>query len=140
MKELLVLTVLVPVLLADTCSDQNACNHPPPEVGVLVVEAQASTDPCAGQPPLHVVAWYVQGSARYPLRCGRRDPKGYSYLHIRYDGAGHGDPVNDATFSGEIRNTLAHGVEGFEGGGTPDLRDVRVRHLVSPGDRWAPQR
>lgn len=117
MKRPLVLVAFVPVLLAAACGDQNVCDHPPPEIGAVVVDAQASSDPCAGQPPLHVVAWYVQGGTRYPLRCGRRDPKGYGYLHIRDDGAGHGDPVNDTTFSGEISNTLAHGMEGFEGGG-----------------------
>jgi hypothetical protein len=115
-RRLLVLVALAPILMAETCGDQNACNQPPPGVGA-VTEAQAATDPCVGQPPLYVVAWYFQGGARYPLRCGRRDPRGFGYLHIRYDQGGHGDPVNDSTFSGEMVNTLAHGVEGYEGGG-----------------------
>jgi hypothetical protein len=111
------LVVLALVLAADPCSDQNACNNPPPGVGGVVTQAQAAADPCAGQPPLHVVAWYVQKGVRYPLRCGRRDPKGYGYLHIRYDEDGHGDPVNDQTFSAEVTNTLTRGVEGAAGGG-----------------------
>lgn len=117
MTRLLVLVAMTPILLADTCGHQNACDHPPPGVGAVMTDVQASTDPCAGQPERQIIAWYTQGGARYPLRCGRRDPKGYGYLHIRYDEGGHGDPVNDPTFSGEIGNTLVHGVEGFEGGG-----------------------
>ena len=31
---------------------------------------------------------------------------------------GHGDPINDASFSAEITATLARGAEGFVGGGT----------------------
>jgi hypothetical protein len=104
-RRLLILVALTPILMADTCGDQNACNQPPPGVGGTVVTAQAATDPCAGQPPLHVVVWYAQGGVRYPLRCGRRDPKGYGYLHIRYDERGHGDPANDPTFSAEIATT-----------------------------------
>jgi hypothetical protein len=50
-----------------------------------------------------------------PLRQAR--PKGYGYLHIRYDEGGHGDAANDPTFSAEIANTLARGVEGIQGGG-----------------------
>jgi hypothetical protein len=115
-RRLLILVALAPILMADTCGDQNACNQVPPGIGGTVVTAQAATDPCAGQPPLHVVAWYAQGGVRYPLRCGRRDPRGYGYLHIRYDERGHGDPANDPTFSAEIATTLARGVEGFEGG------------------------
>jgi Berberine and berberine like len=107
---------LAPLLIA-SCGTENPCDDPPAEIGAVVADAQAAGDPCAGQPPLHVVAWYAQGGARYPLRCGKRDPKGYGYLHIRYDDAGHGDPVNDSTFSREISNTLTRGVEGFEGGG-----------------------
>ena len=104
MTRLLVLVAMTPILLADTCGHQNACDHPPPGVGAVMTDVQASTDPCAGQPERQIIAWYTQGGARYPLRCGRRDPKGYGYLHIRYDEGGHGDPVNDPTFSGEIGN------------------------------------
>ena len=118
MKGLLVLVAAVPMLMADTCSDQNVCNHPPPEVGALVVDAQASTDPCVGQPVNHVVAWFTRQGTRYPLRCGRRDPRGFGYLHIRYDERGHGDPVNDPTFRGEVANTLEHGIERLASGGT----------------------
>jgi len=51
MKGLIVLVAAAPLLLAG-CGDQNACDHPPPEIGSVVIEAQASADPCAGQPPL----------------------------------------------------------------------------------------
>jgi hypothetical protein len=97
MKRLLVLATFVPVLLAG-CGDQNVCDHPPPEIGSIVTDAQASGDPCAGQPVNHIVAWFTRQHTRYPLRCGRRDPRGFGYLHIRYDEGGHGDRVNDATF------------------------------------------
>src|SRR5262245_44750087 len=115
MMRLLVLLALV--LAADLCSDENACNHLPTEVGGVVTQVQASTDPCVGQPPLHVVAWFAQRSIRYPSRCGKRAPKRTGYLHIRYDEGGHGDPANDPTFSAEMANTLAGGVEAAEGGG-----------------------
>ncbi len=85
MKRLLILGAFVPVLLAATCSGHNACDHPPPEVGDIVIDAQASTDPCRGQSVNHIVAWYSRQGTRYPLRCGRRDPRGFGYLHIRYD-------------------------------------------------------
>ncbi|HSR25186.1 MAG TPA: hypothetical protein VLW53_16645, partial [Candidatus Eisenbacteria bacterium] len=121
-KSLVVPVAMVPVLLAATCSDQNACDHPPPGVGAVVTDVQASSDPCVGQPPLHVVAWHVQGGVRYPLRCGKTGRGGYGYLHITQDptddgGVGHGDPVNDASFAAEITNTLANGVEAPQGGG-----------------------
>jgi hypothetical protein len=83
-----------------------------------VIDAQASADPCAGQAVVHVVAWFTRQSARYPLRCGRRDPRGFGYLHIRYDEGDHGDPVNDPTFRVEVANTLAHGIERLASGGT----------------------
>ena len=118
MKGLLLLVVMVSALLADTCGDQNVCNHPPPEIGALVTDAQASVDPCAGQPPLHVLAWFTRQGVRYPLRCGRRDPRGFGYLHIQYDEGGHGDPVNDPTFRTEVADTLEHGTERLASGGT----------------------
>jgi hypothetical protein len=119
---LALLVALVPIVLADTCGDQNACNQPPPGIGGIAVTAQAATDPCAGQPPLHVVGWYVQGGMRYPLRCGHHDPAGWGYLHIRDDqpspgAAAHGDPINDPAFSAETAATLAQGVEAAQGGG-----------------------
>jgi len=106
------------MLLADTCGDQNACNQPPPGVGAIVTDVQAAADPCAGQPVEHVVAWFTRQGTQYPLRCGRRDPRGYGYLHIRYDEGGHGDPVNDAAFRTEVANTLEHGMERLASGGT----------------------
>jgi hypothetical protein len=117
MKRLLILVAFAAVLLAG-CGDQNACNHPPPEVGAVVIEAQASTDPCAGRPDLHILAWYSRQGTRYPLRCGHRDPSGWGYAHIRYDEDGHGDPMNDPTFSAEMANTLERGVEALASGGT----------------------
>jgi hypothetical protein len=121
-RRLLVLVALAPILMAETCGEQNACNQVPPGVGAIVNEAEAATDPCAGQNENHVLAWYMQGGIRYPLRCGRHDPSGWGYLHIRDDSpsegaSGHGDPVNDPAFSAEIAATLAQGVEALQGGG-----------------------
>jgi hypothetical protein len=61
MKGLLVLVIMAPVLIADTCGEQNACDHPPAGIGAVVTEVQAAGDPCAGQPEKHIVAWYAQG-------------------------------------------------------------------------------
>lgn len=79
-----------PLLLA-SCTEGNSCDKPPVGIGAVVTDVQAAADPCAGQPPLHVVAWYMQGGTRSPLRCGKTGRGGYGYLHTRYDG-GHGDP------------------------------------------------
>jgi hypothetical protein len=121
-RRLLILFALAPILMADTCGDQSACNQVPSGVGGPVVTAQAATDPCIGQHQDHVIAWYVQGGVRYPLRCGHHDPAGWGYLHIRDDqpspdAAGHGDPINDPAFSAEIAATLAQGLEAAQGGG-----------------------
>ena len=43
---------------------------------------QPEADPCDGQERNHVVHWYRQGRVLYPLRCGRRAPAGWGYLHI----------------------------------------------------------
>ena len=75
-RQLLALLAMTPILLADTCGDRNACDHPPPGVGAVVTDVQAVADPCAGQPPLHVLAWFTRQGVRYPLRCGHRDPSG----------------------------------------------------------------
>jgi hypothetical protein len=83
-----------------------------------VTDVQASADPCVGQRDLHVLAWYTRQGTRYPLRCGHRDPAGWGYSHIRYDEGGHGDPVNDSTFSAEMANTLEYGQEALSSGGT----------------------
>ena len=121
-KSLIVLVAMVPVLLAATCGDQNACDHPPAGIGAVVTDVQASIDPCAGKPEQFIVAWYAQGGVKYPLRCGKTGRGGYGYLHITRDpaddgGIGHGDPVNDTSFSAEITATLAHGIEAAQGGG-----------------------
>ena len=112
------LMVLALMLAADPCSDQNACNNPPPGVGGVVTQAQAAADPCVGRPVEHIVAWFTRQGTSYPLRCGKRDPRGYGYVHIRYDEGGHGDPLNDATFRAEVANTLEHGTERLASGGT----------------------
>jgi hypothetical protein len=108
---------LAPLLLA-RCGDQNACDYPPVEVGAGVTDVQAAADPCAGQSVNHIVAWFTRQGTRYPLRCGRRDPRGFGCLHIRYDEGGHGDPVNDATFRAEVADTLVQGIERLASGGT----------------------
>jgi hypothetical protein len=66
----------------------------------------------------HIVAWFTRQGTRYPLRCGRLDPRGYGYMHVRYDEDGHGDPVNDPTFRDEVANTLKNGEERLASGGT----------------------
>jgi hypothetical protein len=107
------------VVMADDQCGGYDCTKPPVEVGGLVTAAQAAADPCAGKPVEHILAWYTQGGVRYPLRCGRHNPRGYGYLHIRDDGdGGHGDALNDAAFSAEIAYTLEHGVQGGPSGGT----------------------
>jgi hypothetical protein len=138
MKRRLVLLVLLsPLLMADTCSgDDNPCTKPFPEVGAVVTTAEAAGDLCAGQPVTHILAWFTQGGVRYPLRCGQRDmPKtskqgtrtivtysgGYGYLHIRDDAAadgtvGHGDPMNDKAFAAAMQQTLDKGREALQGG------------------------
>ncbi len=121
MKELFALVLVVPLLVADTCSGPD-CSKPV-EVLSVGTTAFAANAPCAGKSERQIIAWYTQGDVKYPLRCGRTGPGGYGYLHISQDPAdvgavGHGDPVNDASFSAEIAATLAHGVEGFVGGGT----------------------
>jgi hypothetical protein len=40
-------------------------------------------DPCGGQAETHIVAWYVQGGVRYPLRCGCGRRRGGLYIHVR---------------------------------------------------------
>ena len=122
MRRLLVLLALVPVLLADTCGNPD-CTKPPVEILSIGTTARAATDPCAGTLEHLILAWYVQGGVKYPLRCGRTGRGGYGYLHITQDPAadgtiGHGDPVNDPSFSEEITATLARGTEGHVGGGT----------------------
>ncbi len=82
-----------------------------------------SDNPCSGKSERRILAWYVQGGVKYPLRCGRTGRSGYGYLHITQDPAddgaiGHGDPINDTSFSSEITATLARGAEGVVGGGT----------------------
>jgi hypothetical protein len=64
------------------------------------------------------VAWFSRQGIQYPLRCGRRDPRRFGYVHIRYDEGGHGDPLNDLTFRAEMANTLEHGTERLTSGGT----------------------
>ena len=110
-KFIVVLVAMVPVLLLASCGDQNACDHPPAGIGAVATDVQASTDPCVGQLDTHILAWFTRQGTRYPLRCGRRHPRGFGYLHIRYDEGGHGDPVNDATFRAEMVDTLEHGTE-----------------------------
>ena len=119
MRRLLVAAAiaLAPLLLA-ACGDQNACNQGPVEIGASVTDAQAATDPCIGQPVEHVVARFTRQGTSYPLRCGKRDPRGYGYVHIRYDEGGHGDPINDPTFRAEVANTLENGIEHLASGGT----------------------
>ncbi len=112
---------LAPLLLA-SCTDGPDCSKPV-EVLSVGTTALAANTPCAGKSERQIVAWYTQGGVRYPLRCGRTGRGGYGYLHITQDPAddgavGHGDPLSDASFSAEIASTLAHGVEGFVGGGT----------------------
>lgn len=87
-----------------------------------VAVIDAPVDPCSGQSELHILSWFSQGGVLYPLRCGRRKPSGWGYLHIRYDrprpGArGHGDPVGDPGFRLEVEDCLARGVEAAQGGG-----------------------
>ena len=137
-RRLILLVLLSPLLMADTCSgDDNPCIKPFPEVGAVVTAAEAAGDPCAGQPDVHILAWFTQGGVKYPLRCGQRDfPKtskqgtrkivtysgGYGYLHIRDDAAadgtiGHGDPMNDKAFAAAMQQTLDKGTVAPQGGG-----------------------
>lgn len=112
------------LLVAGACAGGNPCSRAPMlGRGDAMTTAEAATDPCAGQPVTHVVAWFQQGGSRYPLRCGHRDPAGYGYLHISADqpeaGAQpHGDPLKDPDFATEITTTLERGVEAHVGGGT----------------------
>ena len=136
-RRLVVLVLLSPLLMADTCSgDDNPCTKPFPEIGTVVTTAEAAGDPCAGQSDRHILAWFTQAGVRYPLRCGQRDmPKtskqgtrrivtysgGNGYLHIRDDAAsdgtvGHGDPVNDRAFAAAMQQTLDKGTEVLQGG------------------------
>jgi hypothetical protein len=113
---------LAPLLLA-SCGTENPCDRPPTEIGGIVTDVQAAGDPCAGKPEKYTVAWFTQAGVKYPLRCGKTGRSGYGYFHITKDptddgGVGHGDPVNDASFSAEIAATLGSGVEGHVGGGT----------------------
>ncbi len=120
-SSLLLLLVLTPLLMADTCGNPD-CTKQPIEVLSVATTAVAAIDPCAGKSEQHVLTWYSQGGVGYPLRCGHHDPAGWGYLHIRDDSPGpgaigHGDPINDQAFSAEIVATLAHGVEAPQGGG-----------------------
>jgi hypothetical protein len=141
-RRLILLVLLSPLLMADTCSgDDNPCTKPFPEVGAVVTTVEAAGDPCAGQQDDHILMWFTQGDGRYPLRCGLRDfPKtakkrgadgrvqtvttysgGWGYLHIRGDAAadgtvGHGDPVNDKALAAAVKQTLDKGREALQGG------------------------
>jgi hypothetical protein len=77
------LLVLALVLAADPCTgDRNACDSlPAGGLGEVVTQVQAAADPCVGRPVEHIVAWFTRQGTPYPLRCGRRDPRGYGYLH-----------------------------------------------------------
>jgi hypothetical protein len=137
-RRLILLAVLSPLLMADTCSGgDNPCTKPFPEVGTVVTTVEAASDPCTGQGTDHILMWFTQGGVRYALRCGQRDfPKtseqgtrkvvtysgGFGYLHIRDDAAadgtvGHGDPVNDKAFAAAMQQTLDKGTVALQGGG-----------------------
>jgi hypothetical protein len=116
----LLLILVTPLLVADTCGGPDCSTVEVLSIGTF---AFARNAPCAGKSEHQIIAWYTQGGVKYPLRCGRTGRGGYGYLHIIQDPAdagsvGHGDPINDASFSAEIATTLAHGAEGFVGGGT----------------------
>jgi len=109
---------LAPLLLASCTDGGNACDKAPVGVGAVATDVQAAGDPCAGKPVDRIVAWFTRQGVRYPLRCGRRDPRGFGYVHIRYDEGGHGDPVNDPACRAEVANALEQGIEHLASGGT----------------------
>lgn len=103
-------------LATASCGAANVCEHQPIQID-QAKPVEAAADACQGRPELYVLKWYEQGSKRYPLRCGKPDPRGSGYRHILQELPSHSDPLTDSTFDAEIANTLASGQEGVVGGG-----------------------